>query len=352
MKRLPLLLLILHQWNTSTEAFVNQLQLQPNLLDGHHNKHHYNSVQKYQRTKPLEAKDPRNSNSDNKKTKPRSDDNYKQKNAPKSESQPQQEKTVVILYYKPKDVITSHSNKDSVSSTSNELERRTVYEDIMSMNGYTSPTNNTSALLETGTSFGEVTGIKSKLHAIGRLDAETTGLLLLTNDGGLVHHVTNPTASSTHEKVVKTYDALIMGYHTLGIQEETSKQLRLILEGVDIGTKYGGMTLPPVDLQVLDHPSPKSTLVRIAISEGKNRQVRRMFHAINSGVMRLHRRQVGDIDLNMLNGGGEGSWRVLTKKEVLDGLGWKVRRLDQALDQRPSKKGDGASTQNRRRSRR
>ncbi|CAM9604373.1 unnamed protein product, partial [Heterosigma akashiwo] len=259
------------------------------------------------------------------------------------------EKTVVILYHKPKHVITSHSSGDA----SSESPRKTVYEDIMTMKGYTGFSAGDSGATKTQQSFfAEVTGIRSKLHAIGRLDADTTGLLLLTNDGQLVHHVTNPTAASSQQnKLVKVYDALIMGHHTL--YEETckngggnrksdgnnnptctsassSRQLRKLLSGVDIGEKYGGMTQPPHSLEVLGHPSPKSTLVRISISEGKNRQVRRMFHAINSGVIRLHRRKVGNVSLEMMQQDKEfeGKWRLLTDKEIFDGLGWKVRQLE------------------------
>jgi len=292
--------------------------------------------------------------------------NSKGKYSDQSKSQ-EIEKTVVILYHKSKGVITSHSNQDSVKQKSTqsdneheqqEVNRQTVYQDIMSMKGYISSSSsntnndtNTHTSKDKDSSFENVTGIRSKLHAIGRLDADTTGLLLLTNDGALVHHVTNPTASSSQGtgKIVKVYDALIMGHHTLDLklnemddpessqsQSQSSDGLRRILDGVDIGKKYGGMTLPPHYLKVLDHPSPKSTLVRIAISEGRNRQVRRMFHAINSGVMQLHRRQVGDIDLDMLKNEGcagegageEGSWRLLTKKEILHGLGWKVKQLE------------------------
>eukprot|EP00959_Pyramimonas_sp_CCMP1952_P177257 3705239-Pyramimonas_sp.AAC.1 len=219
------------------------------------------------------------------------------------------EKTVVILYHKPKGVITSHSNHDAVSSASANTERRTVYEDIQSMEGYQySSTNRNSSsssaaipttymtTKERQKFFEESTGISSKLHAIGRLDTDTTGLLLLTNDGQLVHHVTNPTASSSEQKkLVKVYDAVIMGHHTLDLDHEdfcndedvhqssastpeskskSSQPLRALLRGVDIGKKYGGMTEPPHDLRVLGHPSPKSTLVRIAISEGKNRQAK------------------------------------------------------------------------------
>jgi 16S rRNA U516 pseudouridylate synthase RsuA-like enzyme len=113
-----------------------------------------------------------------------------------------------------------------------------------------------------------------------------------------------------------------MGYHTL-----SDDSLNPLLKGVDIGAKYGGRTLPVDDLKVLDHPTPKSTRVLISISEGRNRQVRRMFHAIRSGVMQLKRQRVGNIDLDMMEG-GEGSWRLLSDHEVFKGLGWKSRILE------------------------
>lgn len=282
------------------------------------------------------------------------------------------EKTVVIMYHKKQGVITSHSSSD-IAPASNQNEavtRTTVYDDIMSMEGFIPSASDIKD--QSFLSFQEATGIKSKLHAIGRLDADTTGLLLLTNDGGLVHHVTNPKASSSsnvtgnkQNKVIKTYDALIMGYHTLdketdneGVCEDnstahsSSQQLQSLLDGVDIGAKYGGMTLPPDDLQVLGHPTAKSTLVRISISEGKNRQVRRMFHAINSGVMRLHRKSVGALDLNILNGedhagdrdNTEGCWRVLSDEEVRIGLGWNVRDIntEKYVDKGKQKKSSGS----------
>ena len=261
----------------------------------------------------------------------------------------EKEETVVILYYKPKGVITSHSKQDSVSLNNIKVQeqngRITVYDDVMSMKGLINAENSN------GRSFSQVTGIHSKLHAIGRLDVDTTGLLLLTNDGGLVHHVTNPNSSTALDqgKITKVYDALIMGYHTLDPDLETSTKLLELSKGVDIGKKYGGMTLPPNELKVLNHPSSKTTLVRIAISEGKNRQVRRMFHSIGSGVIQLHRRQVGNIDLDMLAFGStnevvEGSWRLLTKKEIMNGLNWIVRPLVDA------KKQNIKSNNNRRRS--
>mmetsp|Transcript_28534 Transcript_28534/g.68681 ORF Transcript_28534/g.68681 Transcript_28534/m.68681 type:complete len:237 (-) Transcript_28534:515-1225(-) len=106
-------------------------------------------------------------------------------------ARPARERTVVIMYHKPPNVITSHSNADKVSHSSRRglkgNARTTVYEDIYSMIGFISD-------IPSGESFEEATQIRSKLHAIGRLDADTTGLLLLTNDGALVHRITNPNA--------------------------------------------------------------------------------------------------------------------------------------------------------------
>ena len=98
----------------------------------------------------------------------------------KKNSSQDAEKTVVLLYHKPKGVITSHSNHDAVSSSSANTDRRTVYDDIQSMEGYTSTTtsrNSTSSSGEISPThimtrkerlelFEETTGIKSKLHAI------------------------------------------------------------------------------------------------------------------------------------------------------------------------------------------
>ena len=222
------------------------------------------------------------------------------------------ERTVVILYHKPPNLVTSHSNNDAAPAVSGDQSRRTVYDDVLTMDGF---------IGERKGSFAEVTGIKSKLHAIGRLDADTSGLLLMTNDGGLVHHVTNPAANGSDECITKTYEAIIMGKYYAN-----STEFQLIREkGIDIGAKYGGLTQPAKDLQVLGHPTAKSTLVSITIAEGKNRQVRRMFHGINSGVMRLKRTHIG-ATLN-LDGLAEGEWRVLNENEVEECLGWKCRKI-------------------------
>jgi pseudouridine synthase len=218
------------------------------------------------------------------------------------------EKTVVLLYHKPANIVTTHANNDP-------LGRSNVYDDIYSMKGYRGSLRKQD--------FCSVTGIcNNRLEAIGRLDADTSGLLLLTNDGGLVHHVTNKNAKSAIDSPIpKTYEALIMGYH-----EESSEMLMTMrTTGVNIGEKYGGMTLPVVCLSVISHPTSKSTLLSLTLVEGKNRQVRRMFHALKSGVIKLKRTHVGSLTLGDLE---EGEWRLLSDLEVLNSLLWEPRALD------------------------
>ena len=249
-----------------------------------------------------------------------------------------QERTVVIMYHKPPNVITSHSNADAISKTQTEQSRHTVYEDIQTMKGFVSyqPKDKESINFETATN------IQSKLHAIGRLDAATTGLLLLTNDGELVHLITNPTAKQDNEqsKVQKTYEALIMGHHALPeastailSSNETFPLATLLEKGATLSPKHGGQTNPVDDLTILSYPTATTTLVSITISEGKNRQIRRMFHSIGSGVMKLHRVSIGKLALFGLSSNPtpelqEGEWRLLSEDEIRLGLGWDCRCLD------------------------
>mmetsp|Transcript_18923 Transcript_18923/g.28022 ORF Transcript_18923/g.28022 Transcript_18923/m.28022 type:complete len:267 (+) Transcript_18923:111-911(+) len=206
------------------------------------------------------------------------------------------EKTKVIIFHKPPNVVTSHQSQD---------ERLTVYEELQHR-------------ISQSSTFEEATGIQSKLHAIGRLDVDTTGLILLTNDGGLVHHVTNPTSGKS--SITKTYEALIMGCHT----DQTLESL--LVEGIALGPKYGGMTQAVDHLEIISHPTPKSTIVSLTIREGKNRQIRRMFHAIGSGVMKLKRTHVGKLSLEGMVP-EEGQWKLLSNAEIQDYLEWEPRPI-------------------------
>ena len=237
------------------------------------------------------------------------------------------QQTVVLLYHKPPHVVTSHATDDPKG-------RLNVYQDVTSMRGYMgNPTTTTSSSSPSPPlSLQQATGLPpSRLHAVGRLDADTTGLLLLTNDGGLVHHVTNRQAKRNHtnnEVLTKTYHAVVMGHYSN--DDEILQQMRQ--HGVDIGVKYGGQTLPVNDIHVMNHPTPKSTTVSLTIAEGKNRQIRRMFHAVGSGVMQLKRVAIGNgLTLGDLQ---EGQWRILSDDEVISCLSYKPRIL-------PETKGNG-----------
>jgi pseudouridine synthase len=227
-----------------------------------------------------------------------------------------QERTVVLLYNKPANVVTTHALDDIKG-------RRNVYQEIYSMQGKVDAdlTAESTPLAGGVTHFETLTGIRSRLHAVGRLDADTTGALLLTNDGALVHHVTNRDAAGAHV-VSKTYEAVVMGCH--GNDSDVFRQMRE--DGIHIGEKYGGWTRPVDDLYVMEHPTEKSTRVSLTISEGKNRQIRRMFHAVGSGVMKLKRTRIGDgLDLEDLT---EGQWRILSDDEVRSTLAYTPRFLD------------------------
>ena len=125
-----------------------------------------------------------------------------------------------------------------------------------------------------------VSDIKERVYPIGRLDYETSGLLLLTNDGDLTYKLTHP----KHE-VDKTYVARVKGKLT---KEE--------IERFKTGLKIEDYTTAPAKLKVIKYDEQRdSSLLEIKIHEGKNRQVRKMCKAINHPVLRLRRSAMGKI---------------------------------------------------------
>lgn len=131
---------------------------------------------------------------------------------------------------------------------------------------------------------------------VGRLDLDTSGLLLLTNDTGFAERITNPGS-----KVPKTY--LVKASTVL-----SDEQLEQLRSGVQL---KDGMTRPAVVRRVRD--SAKYTHLEITITEGRNRQVRRMLEAVGSKVLKLVRTRIGSLALGDLP---IGKWRRLTKAEV------------------------------------
>jgi 23S rRNA pseudouridine2605 synthase len=139
-------------------------------------------------------------------------------------------------------------------------------------------------------------GVEQFLGTVGRLDLDTSGLLLLTNDTDLAEAVTNPAY-----KLEKTY---LVKAATL-LSEEHLDRLR---KGVELND---GLT-QPAEVVVI-RQSEKHTFLEITITEGRNRQVRRMLEAVESKVLKLVRVSLGPLTLEGLP---IGTWRDLTEAEV------------------------------------
>lgn len=143
-----------------------------------------------------------------------------------------------------------------------------------------------------------VKDVGERVYPIGRLDYETSGLLLLTNDGDLTYKLTHP----KHE-VDKTYIATLKGIPTLNEMKNFEKGLYI----EDYKTA-------PAKIKVLKKNEEKNYCVcEIKIHEGRNRQVRKMCRAINHPVMNLRRKAMGKIVLKDVE---IGQYRYLTQEEI------------------------------------
>ena len=134
-----------------------------------------------------------------------------------------------------------------------------------------------------------------ELHAAGRLDVDTTGLVLVTNDGQWSHRVTSP-----RKQCDKTYRVWLAD----PVSDETSK---LFAEGILLRSET--QPIRPAQLEIV---TPCEVL--LTIHEGKYHQVKRMFAAVGNHVERLHRERIGalNLDANL----PEGSFRALTAEEI------------------------------------
>ncbi|HEU4812838.1 MAG TPA: pseudouridine synthase [Xanthomonadaceae bacterium] len=128
------------------------------------------------------------------------------------------------------------------------------------------------------------------LSTVGRLDRETSGLLLLTDDGGLLHRIVSPKS-----KLSKVYEATL-AEDLRGFEGEVFGSGTLMLDGETT-------SLAPAGFEALD-----GRRARVVLTEGRYHQVRRMFVAIGNHVVGLHRSRVGGLDLGELP---EGDWRAL-----------------------------------------
>ena len=146
------------------------------------------------------------------------------------------------------------------------------------------------------TVYDLITDAGTFLSPVGRLDLDTSGLLLMTNDNQFAERVTNP-----NSHVPKTY--LVKASAVL-----TDTQLRQLRDGIELAD---GPTRPALVTRLRD--SGKYTHFEITLTEGRNRQVRRMVEALEAKVLKLVRVRIGHIAIGRLP---IGKWRLLTAAEV------------------------------------
>jgi len=146
------------------------------------------------------------------------------------------------------------------------------------------------------TVYDLLTDVGTFLSTVGRLDFDTSGLLLLTNDNQFAERVTNP---ASH--VPKTY--LVKASMLL-----TDVQLQRLRDGIELAD---GPTRPAIVTRLRD--SAKYTHFEITLTEGRNRQVRRMVEALEAHVLKLVRVKIGPLAIGKLP---IGKWRLLTPAEV------------------------------------
>ncbi|MGD2050186.1 MAG: pseudouridine synthase, partial [Chloroflexota bacterium] len=138
--------------------------------------------------------------------------------------------------------------------------------------------------------------ISEHLFPVGRLDKQSEGLMLLTNDGTLTHRLTHPRYQ--HEKV---YEVILDG----NVPAEALQQWRR-------GIFLEGRKTAPASIEVLEQ-LPDSTKLQVRLREGRKRQIRKIAAQLGFPVKRLNRLQIGPLKLGDLN---PGEWRHLTDQEV------------------------------------
>lgn len=144
----------------------------------------------------------------------------------------------------------------------------------------------------------DIVKVKERVYPIGRLDYDSSGLLLLTNDGDVYNKIIHP-----REELIKKYVVVVKG--------EISKN---DIERFEAGIDIGGYITAPASLEIISYDGFKDiSTIEVGIHEGKNRQIRKMCAALNHEVLALKRISVGKLKLGYLK---RGEYRELNKDEI------------------------------------
>ncbi len=162
-----------------------------------------------------------------------------------------------------------------------------IYIALNKPRGYVTSCSQTGEKLVT-----ELVSVSERIFPVGRLDKDSTGLLLLTNDGAVHHRLSHP--SFDHEKE----------YVVTLLSPVSDSSLQKMAEGIPV---MGTLTRPAEIHRISRYK------FRIILKEGRNRQIRRMVQKIGNSVLKLHRIRISDIRLGSL---GEGKWRFLSRDEI------------------------------------
>ena len=138
--------------------------------------------------------------------------------------------------------------------------------------------------------------ISERIYPVGRLDYNTSGLLIMTNDGELANRLMHPSG-----EVFKTYLAEVSGLLTIAEARRLEK-----------GVRIDGRMTAPAHVQII-RQSESTSIAEIQISEGRNRQVRKMFEVVGHRVVALQRTAIGNMKMAHLK---EGQYRKLSKSEI------------------------------------
>lgn len=141
-----------------------------------------------------------------------------------------------------------------------------------------------------------ISGLGARVYPVGRLDIDSDGLLLLTNDGALTNKLTHP-----RHKIPKIYNVTVKGEVTEGALTLLSSPL--VIDGYKI---------QPVKVEIIKK-EPSQTILKMTLYEGRNRQIRKMCALADLKITRLTRVALGNIALGSLE---VGKWRFLTESET------------------------------------